>query len=59
MRIDHTEDYRTLRAAHYPPLMDLADALYHQSEGRPEKLAEYLAACDAVKKKFPKPEGLV
>lgn len=42
------------RAANYPPLADLADALYWQSQGDTSKLEAYLAACDAVKRKYPK-----
>lgn len=44
------------RAAAYPPLQDFADAMYWQSRGDPTKMEAYLAACDAVKQQFPKPE---
>ena len=42
------------RAREYPPLTDLADALYHQSKGDETKLTAYLAKCEAVKQKYPK-----
>ncbi|GAC1315520.1 MAG: hypothetical protein NVSMB28_00080 [Collimonas sp.] len=54
MKIVHTEDYRALRAKEYPPLADLADALYWQTKGDASKMAAYLARCDAVKQRFPK-----
>jgi hypothetical protein len=46
--------YKGLRQAEYPPLTDLADALYHQSKGDETKLTAYLAKCEAVKQKYPK-----
>jgi hypothetical protein len=46
--------YKGLRQAEYPPLADLADALYHQSKGDETKLTAYLAKCEAVKQKYPK-----
>ena len=46
--------YITKRAPEYPPLTDLADALYHQSKGDETKLTAYLAKCEAVKQKYPK-----
>jgi hypothetical protein len=42
------------RQREYPPLTDLADALYHQSKGDETKLTAYLAKCEAVKQKYPK-----
>jgi len=42
------------RQPEYPPLTDLADALYHQSKGDETKLTAYLAKCEAVKQKYPK-----
>ena len=48
-------EYQRRRAAEYPPLADLADALYHQSKGDETKLTAYLAKCEAVKTKYPKP----
>lgn len=50
-------DYREKRAAAYPPLTALADALVHQSMGdNGEALASYLSACAQVKEQYPKPE---
>ena len=46
--------YISKRAQEYPPLTDLADALYHQSKGDETKLTAYLAKCEAVKQKYPK-----
>lgn len=46
--------YQQPRQAEYPPLADLADALYWQSQGDSTKMTAYLAACDAVKTKYPK-----
>ena len=43
------------RAAAYPPLADLADALYWQSRGDASKLSAYLAACATVKSTYSKP----
>ena len=43
------------RQREYPPLADLADALYHQSKGDETKLTAYLAKCESVKTKYPKP----
>jgi hypothetical protein len=54
MKIIHTEDVTRLRKQEYPPVEDLADALYWQSRGDPSKMTAYLARVDAVKKKFPK-----
>ena len=45
------------RVGEYPPLTELADALYWSSKGSNTKLDEYYAACEAVKAKYPKPEG--
>jgi len=47
-------EYTRKRAPEYPPLTDLADALYHQSKGDETKLTAYLAKCEAVKQKYPK-----
>ena len=46
--------YISKRQVEYPPLTDLADALYHQSKGDETKLTAYLAKCEAVKQKYPK-----
>jgi len=47
---------RTQRAAAYPPLAELADALYWQAQGDDSKMTAYLEACAAVKARFPKPQ---
>lgn len=48
-------EYQRLRAPEYPPLENLADAIYWNESGDPSKLSAYVAACEAVKVKFPKP----
>jgi hypothetical protein len=48
--------YQRNRQPEYPPITDLADALYWASEGDTTKLDAYYAACGAVKAKYPKPE---
>lgn len=47
-------EYQRLRQPEYPPLADLADALYWQAQGDESKMTAYLAAVDAVKQKYPK-----
>ncbi len=42
------------RRAAYPPLADLADAVYWQAQGDGEKMVNYLARCNKVKALFPK-----
>ena len=49
-----SQAYIENRQREYPPLADLADALYHQSKGDETKLTAYLAKCEAVKQKYPK-----
>ena len=49
-----TRYYQQPRKAEYPPLADLADALYWQSQGDDSRMTAYIAACDAVKTKYPK-----
>lgn len=48
------QKYARKRAPEYPPLTELADALYHQSKGDDTKMTAYLAKCEAVKQKYPK-----
>lgn len=48
-------EYQRLRAPEYPPLTDLADAIFWQQQGDDSKMAAYVAACEAVKAKYPKP----
>lgn len=47
--------YRTKRKKEYPPLTDLADALYWQSMGDSTKLDEYNAKIAEIKALYPKP----
>ena len=48
--------YKELRAAAYPSVADLNDALVHQAMGdNGVALQAYFAACEAVKTKYPKP----
>lgn len=48
-------EYQRLRAPEYPPLTELADALYWSSKGDTTKLQEYYDACEEVKNNHPKP----
>ena len=47
-------EYQRNRQREYPPLTELADALYHQQNGDDTKMTAYLAKCEAVKQKYPK-----
>ena len=47
-------EYQRLRRPEYPPLEQLADALYWQAQGDSSKMTSYLAAVEAVKQKYPK-----
>ena len=47
-------EYQQLRASEYPPLQDLADALYWQAQGNSQPMTDYLTACQAVKARYPK-----
>ena len=47
-------EYQRKRAPEYPPLTELADALYHQQNGDDSKMTAYLAKVEAVKQKYPK-----
>lgn len=49
-----SSEYQRLRRQEYPPLADLADALYWQAQGDDSKMTAYLAAVEAVKQKYPK-----
>lgn len=51
-----TVKYQDQRRPEYPPLADLADALYWQAQGDSTKMTIYLAAVQAVKDKYPKGE---
>lgn len=50
-----TTFYQAERAAMYPTLDQLADALYWRERGKPEAFDAWLSACDAVKAAHPKP----
>jgi hypothetical protein len=47
-------EYQRQRKTEYPPLADLADAIYWQAQGDDSKMTAYVAACEAVKLKYPK-----
>ena len=47
-------EYQRKREKEYPPLTELADALYHQQNGDDSKMTAYLAKVEAVKQKYPK-----
>lgn len=49
--------YQRNRQVEYPPIEDLADALYWDSKGDSTKLQEYFTACETVKARHPKPQG--
>ena len=49
-----SNEYQRKRKPEYPPLTDLADAMYWASQGDNTKLDNYYAACEAVKLKYPK-----
>jgi len=51
---DAAEEIAAARRAAYPPLADLADALYWQSQGDNSKMDAYNAQVAAVKAEFPK-----
>jgi hypothetical protein len=50
------KQYQRQRQPEYPPLADLADALYWQAQGDESKMQEYLSAVQSVKNKYPKGE---
>jgi hypothetical protein len=45
-------DYRVQREAEYPPVTDYLDGIV---KGDQAQIAAYIAACQAVKAKYPKP----
>jgi hypothetical protein len=45
-------DYQRLRAPEYPPMVDYIDGVV---KGDQEQIDAYIAACLAVKEKYPKP----
>lgn len=48
-------EFQKQRSALYPPLSELADALYWKERGNPDLYEAYIAKCDDVKTAFPKP----
>lgn len=56
MKIVHQEDFAALRKREYPSAAELGDALYWQAKGDNSKMDAYLAKCEAVKLKYPKPQ---
>lgn len=53
--IDAAAAISAARAAAYPPMTDLADALYWQANGDRSKMDAYMAACELVKLTHPFP----
>jgi len=53
--LDATQ-YQRDRQPEYPSLATFADAYYWAQKGNNTKMDEYVASCDAVKAKYPKPE---
>ena len=54
MKVVHLGDYRRRRRAEYPPIEELADALYWADHGDRTKLDAYLAKVTEIKAKYPK-----
>ena len=50
------KQYQRDRQPEYPSLADFADAYYWSQKGDDTKMTAYVAACDAVKTKYSKPE---
>lgn len=46
-------EYKRLREPEYPPITDYLDGVV---KGDQQQIAAYIAACQAVKAKYPKPE---
>ena len=51
-----SKQYQRNRQPEYPSLATFADAYYWAQKGDNTKMDEYVASCDAVKAKYPKPE---
>jgi tRNA A37 N6-isopentenylltransferase MiaA len=47
------QEYQRKRALEYPPVVDYLDGVV---KGDQAQIAAYIAACQAVKNKYPKPE---
>ena len=50
----YTQTYADKRAAEYPPMTDYLDGIV---KGDQDQVDAYIAACNAVKLKYPKTEG--
>ena len=62
LKIQHSEDYRPLRARAYPPhgeqldaIFKLAQALQAQGIELPDETQRWIAQCERVKQAHPKP----
>jgi len=49
----NSKEYQRLRQPEYPPITDYLDGVV---KGDQQQIAAYIAACQAVKAKYPKPE---
>jgi len=47
------KDIGAVRMRDYPPLADLADAIYWEKKGDPSKMDKYISDCDKVKEDHP------
>ena len=54
MKINHKSDYTTRRRNEYPPVADLADALYWKEKGDVSKWHAYVAKIDVIKQQYPR-----
>jgi len=54
MKVVHIGDYKRRRREEYPPVEELADALYWADQGDRSKLEAYLARVSEIKAKYPK-----
>jgi hypothetical protein len=54
MKVVHIGDYKRRRREEYPPIEELADAIYWADRGDKTKLDAYLAKVTAIKAKYPK-----
>ena len=57
LKLDPTPQVQAARAAEYPPLQELADAIYWQEHGDQKPMRDYLAKVKAVKDRYPKPQA--
>lgn len=53
--IEKTQDYQAMRRSEYPPVTDYLDGVV---KGDQAQIDAYIAACQAVKAKYPKPESV-